>query len=145
MKANEILSSIEKESILDAISNAESKTSGEIKVHIQRVCNEDPVKHAGKIFQQLGMYKTENRNGILFYLAVKSKSFALVGDIGIHEKVGQSFWDEIRDEVIGFLKQGKIAEGLVAGIHKCGDQLKNHFPANKQNNPNEISNDISME
>jgi uncharacterized membrane protein len=139
------LSSTDKELIQFAIQEAEKKTTGEIRVHIQRNCNEDPVVHAGKIFQRLGMQKTEERNGVLFYLAVNSHAFALVGDIGIHEKVGQDFWNLVRDEVISNFKKEKFTEGLIAGIKKCGMELNRYFPADGKANPNELSNEISVE
>ncbi len=139
------LSETEKGKIQNAILEEEKKTTGEIRVHIQRICIEDPVKHAGKIFQRLEMHKTEERNGVLFYVAINSQAFALVGDIGIHQKVGQDFWNLVRDEVIAYFKKGEFTEGLVAGIHKCGIELNKYFPADDKVNPNELSNEISID
>jgi uncharacterized membrane protein len=129
--------------IISAISTAENNTSGEIRVHIEKKCSGDPVKCAEKAFVKLGMHKTDLHNGILFYLAIDSHRFALVGDKGIHEKVGQDFWESVRDKVISKFKEGKIADGLSDGILECGMQLKKYFPHAGAADKNELSDDIS--
>ncbi|HEY1039106.1 MAG TPA: TPM domain-containing protein, partial [Bacteroidia bacterium] len=97
--------------IVDAIKQAELKTSGEIRLHLEDKCKDNPVNRANMLFENLGMHKTELRNGILFYMAVESKDFAVVGDKGIHEKVGAEFWDTVKDKAIGHFKKGMFAEG----------------------------------
>ena len=139
-------SSFEKEDqkkVIKAIEEAELNTSGEIRVHIESRCREDVLDHAVYIFDMLEMNKTELRNGILFYIALKDKKFAVIGDAGIHAKVGDQFWQNIKDEMIPFFKDGNLSGGLINGIEKAGKQLKAHFPYHS-NDKNELSNEISF-
>ena len=84
-----------KDEIVSAINNAEKITSGEIRVHIQSKCKEDVLSEAKKVFHRLKMHKTKERNGVLIFIALKSKRFAILGDSGIHEKVENDFWNEV--------------------------------------------------
>ena len=137
-----LLSSQQEKRLLQAISNAEKKTSGEIRVHIESKHATDPVTRAKEIFKKLNMHETINRNGILFYLAIHSKQFAIWGDEGIHLKVSQEFWDEISEVCITNFKDNLLIEGLEAGITLCGDKLKLHFPL-QTDDTNELSDEIS--
>ncbi|MBF0491830.1 MAG: TPM domain-containing protein [Deltaproteobacteria bacterium] len=128
--------------IVAAIEQAEKLTSGEIRVHLERKIKSDAFEEAKRVFEKLGMTKTAERNGILFFLSLKDKRFALLGDRGIHEKVASDFWKIIRDEVLQNFKEEKYVEGLVAGIAKCGAKLAEHFPY-QANDQNELSNEIS--
>jgi uncharacterized membrane protein len=143
MDINKILSVADQQLITDAIAKAELKTSGEIRVHLELECKEDVMDHAAYIFNKLGMNKTKERNAVLFYLAIQSHHFAVIGDAGIHAKVGDDFWEKVKNECILLFKQEKWAEGLSAGILECGNQLKTHFPFHKDDT-NELSNDISF-
>ena len=129
--------------IVYAIKRVELKTSGEIRVHVEDECKISPVERASVVFEKLGMHKTELRNGILFYLAVNTKDFAVIGDQGIHEKVGAEFWDIIKDKAIGNFKQNKFSEGLEEAILECGRQLKAHFPINRDD-VNELNDEITF-
>ncbi len=129
--------------IASAIRVAETNTSGEIRVHIEKNCREDVLDRAAYWFEQLGMHKTKLRNGVLFYLAVEDRKFAILGDAGINQKVPADFWEETKELVISKFKEGAFAEGLAAGIMKAGEQLKQHFPF-KSDDVNELSNEISF-
>jgi uncharacterized membrane protein len=129
--------------IASAIRVAETNTSGEIRVHIEKNCREDVLDRAAYWFEQLGMHKTKLRNGVLFYLAVEDHKFAILGDAGINQKVSSDFWEETKELVISKFKEGSYAEGLAAGIIKAGEQLKQHFPF-KSDDVNELSNEISF-
>lgn len=129
--------------IVSAIRVAETNTSGEIRVHIEKNCKEDVLDRAAYWFEQLGMHKTKLRNGVLFYLAVEDHKFAILGDAGINQKVSSDFWEETKELVISKFKEGSYAEGLAAGIIKAGEQLKQHFPF-KSDDVNELSNEISF-
>ncbi len=129
--------------IASAIRVAETNTSGEIRVHIEKNCREDVLDRAAYWFEQLGMHKTKLRNGVLFYLAVEDRKFAILGDAGINQKVPADFWEDTKELVISKLKEGAFAEGLAAGIIKAGEQLKQHFPF-KSDDVNELSNEISF-
>ena len=129
--------------IANAIRAAETNTSGEIRVHIEKHCREDVLDRAAFWFEKLEMHKTELRNGVLFYLAIEDHKFAILGDAGINQKVPADFWNETKEIVIYKLKDGAFAEGLSAGIIRTGEQLKAHFPF-KTGDVNELSNDISF-
>lgn len=131
-------------SILHAsIHEAEKSTSGEIRLHVENVCKYDVLDRAADVFKELSMHKTELRNGVLFYLSVKDRKFAILGDAGINTKVPAGFWDSIKDIVLNHFKDGLFAKGLSEGIEKAGLKLSEHFPYSKED-VNELSNDISF-
>jgi uncharacterized membrane protein len=129
--------------ITNAIRVAETNTSGEIRVHIEKNCKDEVLDRAAYIFEKLEMHKTKLRNGVLFYLAFDDRKFAILGDAGINQKVPENFWDEIKELVVEEFKQGKFAEGFSNGIIKAGEQLKIHFPYQKDDK-NELSDEISF-
>lgn len=133
----------EKEDVTIAIKNAELDTSGEIRVHIEESCKGDPKDKAAFIFEKLDMQKTEQRNGVLFYLALKNRKFAILGDAGINSVVPENFWDEIRDIMLDHFRENNFVDGLVEGITLAGQQLKKHFPYQKDD-VNELSDEISF-
>jgi len=118
----------EKDSIIAAIKEAETCTSGEIQVHIESKCKKDVLDRASIVFSKLQMHKTELRNGILFYLAVSDRKFAILGDTGINKKVHKCFWDDIKSNMQEKFKEGRFVEGLCEGIRQTGVELKVHFP-----------------
>ncbi|MEZ5105406.1 MAG: TPM domain-containing protein [Draconibacterium sp.] len=129
--------------IKNAIRVAETNTSGEIRVHVEKYCNGDVLDQATYIFEKLEMHKTKQRNGVLFYLAVEDRKFAILGDAGINQKVPENFWKEISNNVIEKLKKGEFADGISEGIIKAGEQLKEHFPY-QDDDVNELSDEISF-
>jgi len=133
----------EQERIMNAILNAELDTSGEIRVHIESVFKDDVMDRATFIFKKLKMHQTELRNGVLFYLAVKSRKFAIVGDVGINKEVPVDFWNDIKEKMTEYFKENKFTEGLVYGIRETGTHLKKHFPYHLDD-INELSDDISF-
>ena len=133
----------EEEILVKAIEYAEKQTSGEVRIRIEQNSGGDSYKRAVHAFEKLGMTQTAERNGILFYLSIEDKQFALIGDQGIHEKVGASFWDEIKDTVLSQFKKGEFTQGLIDGISQCGIALSKHFPYQK-NDIDELSNEISQ-
>ncbi|MDX1921082.1 MAG: TPM domain-containing protein [Candidatus Caenarcaniphilales bacterium] len=139
---DELFSQSLKKTVEAAIEQAELNTSGEIRVHIEKHCSEDVLDRAAKIFAKLGMHKTNLRNGVLFYLASVDHKFAVLGDVGINQKVPDNFWDEIKEEMQNYFKMHDFEGGLSKGILKAGEQLKKYFPyesADKNELPNEIS------
>ena len=133
----------EKEDITFAIKNAELDTSVEIRVHIENTCKGDAKDQAAYLFNKLEMHKTELRNGVLFFLAVKNRKFAILGDMGINQKVPENFWDDIRDTMLDHFRENKFADGLVEGITMAGKQLKEHFPY-QTDDVNELPDEISF-
>ena len=130
--------------VQDAIAQAELNTSGEIRVHIDKRCKEEPMTKAIAVFEKLGMHKTEQRNAVLFYLAMEDKKLAILGDKGINEAVPTNFWDEIRDLMVSHFKKGEFTEGLSKGIVMAGEQLKTAFPY-QSDDTNELSNELTFE
>lgn len=134
----------EKKQITDAIAEAEKNTSGEIRVHAESYCNIDVLDRAAYVFEKLNMYKTAQRNGVLFYLAVHGRKFAILGDAGINKVVPADFWDHIKETMLGYFKEGKFADGLSTGILMAGEQLKANFQY-QLDDVNELSDEISFD
>ena len=141
--AKKLFSTSDKDQIVEAIRQAELNTSGEIRVHIENSCKGDVLDQAAYMFSKLNMTQTELRNGVLFYLAVENRKFAILGDAGINAKVQADFWDEIKDRVLKDFLEGNFASGLAAGIKMAGKQLKQHFP-HQSDDVNELSDEISF-
>lgn len=125
-----------------AVTAAESRTSGEVRVHIEKTCH-DALERARIVFDYLRMHKTEQRNGVLFYLAVESKAFAILGDQGIDARVPKTFWDSTKDAMAAEFAQGRFKEGLCKGIDEAGKQLAAFFPR-REDDKNELVNTISF-
>ncbi len=132
----------EKEIIESAIRQAETQTSGEIRVHLERKAGDDIMEHAQKKFEKLGMAQTDARNGVLIFLGVYSKRFAILGDEGINSKVPPGFWDGIAQGMIKEFKEDRFAEGLSQAIHTIASRLAEYFPHQKED-VNELPDEIS--
>ena len=143
MSAKKFFTSEQQKSIQQAIADAEFNTSGEVRVHIDDTCKENVLDMAAQTFHRLKMDKTELRNGVLFYLAVTDKKFAILGDKGINIKVEENFWDNIKEEMLSHFKKDQFTEGLSKGIKMAGEKLKTHFPL-QSNDTNELNNDMSF-
>jgi len=128
--------------ILKAIRSAEKKTSGEIRVHIESHCQGHPVERAEVLFHYLGMDQTDLQNGVLFYLAIKDRKFAIIGDKAIDAKVPHEFWETIRNEMRPLLASNDIGMAFEVGIHKAGEALSIYFPYQKDD-INELLDEIS--
>ena len=143
MSATEdFLSTEEEKVIVEAIVSAEQQTSGEIRVHIEDHSDEEVLTRAQQIFNHLEMDKTNARNGVLFYIGVQDRHFAIIGDVGIDKVVPHDFWDCTKDIVIEHFKKQEYCKGLVMGIQRAGEQLKKYFP-NSANDANELPNEIT--
>jgi uncharacterized membrane protein len=138
------LSKLDSDRIVAAIAGAEKKTSGEIRVHITRRKPDNLEERARRRFELLGMTRTAERNGVLFYVAPNLRRFQILGDSGIHEKCGDSFWKETAAGMEEHFRRGEFTEGLVHGIAKAGDLLAEHFPrtaADVNELPDEVTED----
>ncbi|MES2797564.1 MAG: TPM domain-containing protein [Bacteroidota bacterium] len=134
----------EQKRIISAIKEAEKNTSGEIKVHITNSSqNENVVKQAAHVFDQLGLHKTKQRNGVLIYIATDDRQFAIWADDGINKAVPEDFWESTVALMRDHMKAGQYAEALIKGIQLIGVKLKMYFPFEK-NDLNELSDDISF-
>ena len=141
-KVEDFLTKAEEQDIVESIGTAEKNTSGEIRVHIEKETSIAAIDRAMEVFRNLNMENTQERNGVIIYVAVKSKQFAIYGDKGINEKVGHDFWDCTKDVMANQFKNGNFKQGLIDGILRAGEQLKMHFPY-LSDDTNELSNEIS--
>ena len=143
MNPSKYFSEDEKKQITTAIAEAELNTSGEIRVHVESKCREDVLDRAAYLFGKLKMHETEQRNGVLFYLAFSDHKFAILGDAGINQVTPDDFWENIKETMLDHFKEQRFADGLALGIKMAGEQLKAHFPYRKDD-INELSDDISF-
>ena len=130
--------------VVEAIRQAEKNTSGEIKVHIENHCRGKVEERSIFVFNHLKLNETKLRNGVLIYVAIRDRKFAILGDEGINRVVGAGFWDDVKDMMLAHFKEGRFAEGLEQGIQRCGEKLKAYFPY-QTDDVNEIPDDISYE
>jgi uncharacterized membrane protein len=129
---------------VEAIRKAEAKGRGEIRVHLHRGSASDPRAAAVKAFERLGMTKTELRSGCLVFIAPEERAFAVIGDTGIHERVGDDFWKAARDAAAALFAEGKFTEGIVGAVTLLGEALARHFPkADGEANPNELVDEVT--
>jgi uncharacterized membrane protein len=141
-KIETFLSKSEEAEVVEAIRLAEENTSGEIRVHLEKETSIAPFERAVEVFHNLKMENTKDRNGVIIYVAIASKQFAIYGDQGIHEKVPADFWNSTKDIMLQHFKNGNNKQALVDGILKAGEQLKSYFP-HQEDDVNELSNEIS--
>jgi uncharacterized membrane protein len=144
MKASSFFSKEQQAQILESVREAESETSGEIRVHIESSLKGDVLDRAAWLFKKLGMHKTAERNGVLFYLALEDRKFAIIGDSGINAKVPAGFWDDISELLKKNFKEARFTEGLSEGILVAGKHLKIHFP-HRLDDVNELPDEISFD
>jgi len=122
------LSGADRDRITAAIRDAESKTSGEIVVHMVDRTPHMPTIDARKAFEKIGMTRTRERNGVLFFVAVRDRKLAVIGDKGIHQHVPSEFWADVVKTVEARFAEGRFGDGLTEGIAKVGEELARFFP-----------------
>ena len=130
-------------SLVEAIQSAEEHSTGEIRVHIDSNTDTDNAKTAFKVFEELCMGKTAERNAVLFHVNFEQKYLTIIGDTGIHEKVHQSYWDHLHDFMTSEFAKGNYYKALKSAILETGLELKKHFPVTGEN-PNELPNEITF-
>lgn len=136
------LSRVDHEQVAGAIARAESKTSGQIRVHVTHRKPDDLEARAQRRFELLGMTRTKLRNGVLIYIAPKARRFRILGDVGVHEKCGDSFWKETSKAMEAHFRKGEFTQGIVAGIERAGAALAEHFPK-ETGAANELSDEVT--
>ena len=142
MNPKEFLGKENEQLVIKAIEKAEHQTSGEIRVHIESKCKGEVLDRAAWLFKKLKMHETKDRNGVLIYLSINDRKFAIIGDAGINKVVPEGFWNDIKEMMIGHFSKGEFAIGLINGIEKTGEHLKQYFPW-QENDVNELSDEIS--
>ena len=131
----------EKKRVKEAIDKTEKETSGEIKLYVARFCWEKIEEKAYRVFNKLGLFNTKDRNGVLIYVVTKNREFFIYGDEGIHKKVPENFWEEIKNRMAENFRKGDFGKGLVEAIEKIGENLKTYFPY-RSDDKNEIPDEI---
>jgi uncharacterized membrane protein len=139
-----LMKAVDIEKVKAAIASAEHETSGEMRVSVARFFWGSVHHAARKAFARLGMTQTKDRNGILFFIVPGRKKFVVLGDEGIHAKVGQEFWDCVARLMSERFKKGEFTEGLVAGIGEAGRELAAHFPYDAATDVNELPDDVDF-
>lgn len=143
MNQKEFLAQLDQKRITDAIGEAESRTSGEIRVHVQPKAGSDIRNIAEKTFERLGMTKTNLRNGVLLFIASEENQFVILGDKGIDDNVPAGFWDEIAAKLTIRFRSGQFTEGIVDAVTAAGEQLRTYFP-HEADDVDELSNEIDV-
>jgi len=144
MTRKQLLKIVDREKIKTAIEAAEHRTSGEICVSVASLFWGSIEKAADKAFVRLGMMRTKARNGVLFFVVPSRRKFVVLGDQGIHERVGQEFWESVAAIISAKFREGDFTGGLVKGIEKVGEELATHFPYDPGTDRNELSDDVDF-
>ncbi|PKA82424.1 TLP183/Psb32/MOLO-1 phosphatase superfamily protein [Ulvibacter sp. MAR_2010_11] len=142
-KVEDFLTREEEIQVIEAIRKAEKNTSGEIRVHLEAHSTIDAFDRAAEVFDFLHMDNTKLSNGVLIYVAVEDRTLVIMGDKGINDVVSPQFWESTKDTIINHFKAGNVAQGLIDGVLKAGEQLKKHFPYTKTDR-NELPDEISI-
>lgn len=129
--------------IVGSIQQAEKNTSGEIRVHVDFKCKGDVLQTAAAYFEKLNMHKTNERNGVLIYVATTDHVFAIIGDEGINKKVPENFWNDVKDGMLDLFKQNRLVEGICYGVAQAGEKLKLFFPY-RNDDKNELSDEVTF-
>src|SRR3954467_6597674 len=142
-RKKDFFSADENQAIVEAVRNAEKQTSGEVRVFVESRCRfVDPLDRAAEIFFGLKMDQTAERNGVLVYVAIKDRQLAVFGDSGIHQNVGDEFWNKEVEKMITEFNRENYAEGLIKVVRDIGEALKQHFPYQGEKDKNELPDDI---
>ena len=139
-----LLKTIDVDRVKAAIAAAERETCGEVRVSVSRFFWGPVRSVAERAFARLGMAKTKDRNAVLFFIVPSRKKFVVLGDQGIHDKVGQDFWECVAGLMSGHFKKGEFTEGLVAGIGEAGRELAAYFPYDAATDVNELADDVDF-
>jgi uncharacterized membrane protein len=142
-KVEDFLSKADELAVVEAIRLAEQKTSGEIRIHLEKTTNIETLERAKKVFFELKMNETQLQNGVLIYVAVDDKKIAICGDKGIDNVVSAEFWESTKNKIVDQFKAGDFKQGLIDGIIEAGIQLQKYFPS-VADDKDELSNEISI-
>ena len=131
------------EKIVNAIRDAEMQTSGEVRIFVENRCKYvDALDRAKQLFDNLEMGRTELRNGVLFYIAIKDRQLAIYADEGIHKAAGPDYWKNSVKDILSVFSKENITEGIIASLSKIGQALQTYFPYEKEIDKNELPDEI---
>jgi len=139
VKLNKMFTEEDLELIRGAVEGVQQRSSGKVRVRVEKKAGRHPLKKAKEAFVLMGMKDMPDRNGVLFYVSVADRKFAVLGDDGINEKVPVSFWENVKDAVIAKLSEGDFAIGLMGGINLVSEKLAEFFPDEKEEPENVVS------
>jgi uncharacterized membrane protein len=129
--------------VVAAIQAAEKQTSGEIRVYVESKCEYlDAADRAIELFYNLKMDCTKQRNGVIIYLAITDRQFAVYADEGIYTKLDPAFWQTEVNKAIAAFKNQNIGDGLCSVISAVGQVLAQNFPYNGTTDKNELPDEI---
>lgn len=138
-----VLTDAEKEQIVQAIREAESRTSGEIRVYFENKCKHiEPTERAAEIFLQLKMQHTKDRNAVLLYVALQDRQLAIFGDKGIYKKAGKEYWEALVEKILSHFNKENFAAGISEYVTQIGEGLHRFFPYDRAGDQNELPDDI---
>ena len=132
------------EAVRRAVALAEAGSSAEIRVHLDHKCPGDPMARAVAVFERLGMHRTTERHGVLIYVAVTDRKLAVIGDQGIHERVGEAYWRRLVADVIAHFREERPRDGFLHAVRDVAAALRQHFPR-RPDDQNELSDEVSIE
>ncbi|HEU4438667.1 MAG TPA: TPM domain-containing protein [Methylomirabilota bacterium] len=138
------LSDVDLDAVAAAIAAAEAATSAEIRVHLDATCPGEPMARAIEVFERLGMHHTAERHGVLVYVSIEDHKLAVIGDRGIHERVGQDYWQRLVEAVLGHFREARPRDGLTLAVGELGSVLRRHFPR-RPDDVNELPDRVSIE
>jgi uncharacterized membrane protein len=138
------LSDADLEAVAAAIASAEAATSAEIRVHLDASCPGDAMARAVDVFERLGMQRTAERHGVLIYVSIEDHKLAVIGDRGVHDRVGQAYWEQLVEAVLGHFRQARARDGLDHAVREVGAALRRHFPR-RPDDVNELSDQVSID
>jgi uncharacterized membrane protein len=142
-KKPEFFTAEQRQQLVEAIQKAEQRTSGEVRLFVETRCRYvEAMDRATQLFLELGMQNTKDRNATLIYVAVKDKQAAILGDQGIHEKVGQKYWQDEVEKMMLYFRQQDLAAGLCECIRDIGEALHFYFPYERDTDKNELPDEI---
>lgn len=141
MQPRVFVNQVDERRLVEAIAEAERNSSGEIRVYVSEKQVDDVLSEAKVHFLRLGMEKTQARNGVLIYVAPRSRNFAIVGDTGVHERCGDDFWQNTASAMESYLKREQYTEALLVAVERVGAVLSTHFPR-RPGDQNELPDDI---
>jgi uncharacterized membrane protein len=139
----EFLSEEDLAAIVRAVAEAEARTSAEIRVHLDHRCEGDPLQQAIAVFERLGMHKTAARHGVLIYVAIADRKLAVIGDRGIHERVGEAYWQRLVAAATERFRSERPRDGFLQAVAGVGETLARHFPR-RPGDKNELSDEVSI-
>ncbi len=140
----QLMSEADLEAVTRAISEAEAGTSAEIRVHLDHRCPGDPMTRATAVFERLGMHRTSGRNGVLIYVAIAHRKLAVIGDQGIHARVGEVYWQRLVADVLAHFRKERPRDGFLHAVGEVGAALRQHFPRDPDDR-NELRDAVSIE